>query len=86
MQSSTSGHPRRDTRRWGISSLAMAAVGLLAGSAAAGGNCPADITGDGQVDGADLSVVLGGWGLGGVSDITGDGITNGTDLGVLLGS
>ena len=64
----------------------MAAVGLLAGSSAAGGNCPADITGDGQVDGADLSVLLGGWGLGGISDITGDGVTNGTDLGVLLGS
>ena len=68
---------------------ALTAIGLsmlFAGLASAGGSCPADVTGDGEVDGADLSVVLGGWGQPGPSDISGDGNTDGTDLGLLLGS
>jgi hypothetical protein len=46
---------------------------------------PADINGDGQVDGADLSQLLGGWGQPGVTDINNDGITDGADLSQLLG-
>ena len=68
---------------------ALTAIGLsmlFAGLASAGGSCPADVTGDGEVDGADLSVVLGGWGQPGPSDISGDGNTDGTDIGLLLGS
>jgi predicted outer membrane repeat protein len=38
--------------------LAMAEVGILEA-----GPCPADLNGDGQVDGQDLAVVLGAWGL-----------------------
>jgi hypothetical protein len=40
---------------------------------------------DGQIDGSDLGVLLGGWGTA-VTDITGDGNTDGADLGVLLGA
>jgi hypothetical protein len=47
--------------------------------------CPADLDGNGNVDGADLAILLGGWGgLGG--DIDGNGITDGADLAVLLGA
>ncbi|MFZ9692740.1 MAG: hypothetical protein ACO3EP_11940, partial [Phycisphaerales bacterium] len=85
MSISSSRLSRSACRSWRLATWGLM-VGLCSPSALGGGNCPADVTGDGQVDGADLSVVLGGWGLGGVSDITGDGITNGTALGVLLGS
>ena len=48
------------------------------------GDCPADLSGDGIVDGADLGLMLSAWGLPGASDLTGDGITDGADLGTLL--
>ena len=41
-----------------------------------GGNCPWDLNGDGQVDGADLGILLGGWGA----------PYDGGDLGELLAS
>lgn len=53
---------------------------------------PGDLDGDGDVDGADLGLMLGAWGpcdrncppcLG---DLNGDCAVNGADLGVLLGS
>ena len=47
---------------------------------------PADLNGDGVVNGADLGFMLGGWGLPGITDINHDGTTNGADLGQLLGS
>jgi hypothetical protein len=47
--------------------------------------CAADLTGDGQVDGADLGLLLGSWG-GAQGDLTGDGFTDGADLGLLLGA
>jgi hypothetical protein len=47
--------------------------------------CPADLTGDGQVDGADLGLLLGSWG-GAQGDLNGDGNTDGADLGLLLGA
>ncbi|MBL9149961.1 MAG: hypothetical protein JNM94_14830 [Phycisphaerae bacterium] len=50
------------------------------------GFCAPDLNIDGKVDGADLGVLLGGWGTSGVSDINDDGITNGQDLGLLLGA
>lgn len=56
---------------------------------AAGGN-PADLNGDGVVNGADLGVMLGAWGACPpppcVADLTGDGTVDGADLGVLLGA
>ncbi|MGA1466671.1 MAG: M14 family metallopeptidase [Phycisphaerales bacterium] len=45
-----------------------------------------DLDGDGVVNGADLAVLLGGWGGAGAGDLDGDGIVGGADLAVLLGA
>lgn len=45
----------------------------------------ADITGDGIVDGADLTALLGNWNGSGIGDFNGDGIVDGADLTFLLG-
>jgi len=45
---------------------------------------PADLNGDGVVNGADLGILLANWGNAGVGDITGDGLVDGADLGLLL--
>jgi hypothetical protein len=54
-----------------------------------GVNCqasrPADLNGDGVVNGTDLGRMLGGWGQPGPTDLNGDGVTNGTDMGLMLG-
>lgn len=47
-------------------------------------SCPADLNGDGSVNGGDLASVLGSWGSAGASDLNGDGTTNGADLAVIL--
>jgi len=48
---------------------------------------PADLNGDGIVDGADLGALLGAWGSTDPSaDLNGDGIVDGADLGSLLGA
>jgi len=47
---------------------------------------PADLDGNGRVDGADLSLLLGNYNGSGVGDINHDGIVNGADLGRLLGA
>ncbi|MGA1467062.1 MAG: hypothetical protein ACO38V_05430, partial [Phycisphaerales bacterium] len=52
--------------------------------------CFGDLTGDGVIDGADLSVMLGFWGPCNIgfcetADLTGDGQIDGADLSVLLG-
>ncbi len=46
---------------------------------------PADLNGDGTVNGADLGLLLGAWGTAG-GDVDGDGDTDGADLGLLLGA
>ena len=46
--------------------------------------CPGDLNGDGVVNAADLSSLLGAWGTAG-GDIDGDGTTNAADLSALLG-
>jgi len=51
--------------------------------------CPADINGDGVVNGADIAILLGAWGPAGSSgtaDLNGDGVVNGADLATMLGS
>jgi hypothetical protein len=50
--------------------------------------CPADLNGDGAVNGADLGLMLGAWGVcpGCAADLNTDGVVNGADLGLLLGS
>lgn len=48
---------------------------------------PADVNGDGSVDGIDLSIVLGFWGLSAdIADINNDGIVDGVDLSIILGA
>jgi hypothetical protein len=49
-------------------------------------NCPADLTGDGSVDGQDLGVLLGNWGGTGAGNLNGDSAVDGVDLGILLGN
>ncbi|MHC4976704.1 MAG: hypothetical protein ACYTF7_08880 [Planctomycetota bacterium] len=46
--------------------------------------CPADLSGNGTVDGADLGLLLSGWGNPGAYDLDGDGDVDGADLGLLL--
>jgi hypothetical protein len=46
---------------------------------------PADLNGDGAVDGADLGLLLGQWGGAGSGDLNDDGVVDGADLGLLLG-
>ena len=45
---------------------------------------PADLNGDGVVNGADLAILLIGWGGNGAGDLNNDGIINGADLATLL--
>jgi len=47
---------------------------------------PGDLNGDGIVNGADLAIVLGNWGLPGVGDANGDGTTDGADIAIVLGN
>jgi hypothetical protein len=52
-----------------------------------GGNCPADLSGDGHVNGADLGMLLSAWnasGPGGPGDLDGSSTVDGADLGLLL--
>lgn len=46
--------------------------------------CPADLSGDSVVSGADLAAMLAAWGTAGASDLNLDGTTDGADLAVLL--
>lgn len=46
-----------------------------------------DLNGDGLVDGADISILLGAWGTADpIADLTGDGNVDGADLAVVLGN
>ena len=45
---------------------------------------PADLDGDGNVNGSDLGLLLANWGGVGIGDINEDGIVDGGDLGLLL--
>jgi hypothetical protein len=45
--------------------------------------CPADLDGNGEVNGADFGLLAAGWGTP-AADINGDGTTNGADVGVLV--
>ncbi|MCH2161082.1 MAG: hypothetical protein MK085_04330 [Phycisphaerales bacterium] len=47
--------------------------------------CLGDLTGDGEVNGADLGLMIAMWGTPD-GDLTGDGMTNGADLGLLIAS
>ena len=50
---------------------------------------PGDLNGDGRVDGADLGLLLAGWGTCGTpcpADLDANGVVNGADIGILLGN
>jgi len=69
----------------------VAGVGASAGAGtltvrqpgSACGGCPADLSGDGIIDGTDLSALLAAWGSS-TADISGDGTVDGLDLSVML--
>lgn len=46
--------------------------------------CSADLNDDGEVNGADIGLLLADWGFAGAGDLNGDGTTNGADIGLLL--
>ena len=50
------------------------------------GGIPGDFNGDGDVNGADLGLLLGAWGPcpGCPEDLNGDGVVSGADIGLLL--
>ncbi len=50
--------------------------------------CVGDLNGDGMVDGADLGLLIGGWGAvgAGIGDLNGDELVDGADLGLMIGA
>lgn len=68
-----------------VTEAAIDAVVITGGSCPVSTPCPSDLDHSGGVDGADLAVLLGGWG-GAAGDLNGDGTTDGADLAVLLGA
>ncbi len=50
--------------------------------------CPADLNGDGAVNGADVGLMIGQWGAcaGCDADLNGDGLVDGADFGLLIGA
>lgn len=47
---------------------------------------PGDLNGDGFVNGADLTIILGAWGPGSEGDLNGDGVADGADITIVLGN
>jgi hypothetical protein len=58
--------------------------GGIAGGTPCG--CTADLTGDGMIDAADLSILLGQWGGPGSANLDGSGFVSAADLSILLGA
>jgi hypothetical protein len=82
---------RTGPTRLAIERFVAATAAAIATAAAAASSCPADLNGDGVVNGADLAILLQGWGRCPPKppcpgDITGDGMVGGADLGVVLQS
>ncbi|MDA0658834.1 MAG: hypothetical protein O2931_08425 [Planctomycetota bacterium] len=65
-------------------SIAGAPNGLFPSVIAGGGTSPADLTGDGRIDAADLSVIFGNWARSGAGDLSGDGIVDAADLAIVF--
>jgi hypothetical protein len=51
---------------------------------ASGSACQGDLDGSGEVDGADLGLLLANWDEAGLGDLDGSGVVDGADLGLLL--
>jgi len=77
-----SDQPNNSTTEAGIDSFQLETVLCNA-------PCPADLSGDGLVNGADIAIVLGGWGTTGAPGLPGDadlnGVVDGADVAVILG-
>ena len=65
-------------------SAADSGTGILTITGPEAPDCPGDFNGDGVIDGADLTILLGDWG-GAAADLNGDGVVDGADLTILLG-
>jgi hypothetical protein len=66
---------------------ALAKLEITSGICETANPCPADLSGDGVVDAADLANLLGAWAnAGGDQDLDGSGTVDGGDLAVLLGA
>jgi hypothetical protein len=48
--------------------------------------CIGDLNGDSTIDGADLGMLLGAWGMSGSADLDNSGAVDGADLGTMLGA
>ena len=71
------GEPQPDPSPYGLHYvLRLDCAGCLLG----------DLDGNGSVGPADLAILLGAWGGGGVADLNGDGLVGPADLGLLLGA
>ena len=69
----------------GTGSLIEAAVDEVRIKIVACGGNPLDLNGDGQVDAADLAVLLSNWGNSGIGDVNNSGSVDAGDLATLLG-
>src|SRR5262249_45027219 len=70
------------TTGMGAGNWMLRAVGAPGSGCFAG--MPADLTGDGAVNAADLAVLLGAWGQSGACDLDADGVVSSSDLAILL--
>ena len=72
-----------------IAAAALAFTLTLSATTVASAQCP-DVIPSGNVDGVDLSAVLGAWGSDGSgaynTDVNGNGLVDGGDLGIVLGA
>ncbi len=75
---------RFQARDLGTGSLVEAGVDFVRVSISGCADVPADLNGDGIVDGADISMLLNNWGGAGIGDIDGNGIVDAADLSALL--
>lgn len=78
------------TYRVSIGAFGTAGFGAGTVSVTQSGNCPqpcpADLDGNGVINAADLTILLGAWGTSGSADISGNGSVGAEDLALLLGA
>jgi hypothetical protein len=74
---SISDSPDNSTTEAGIDDFSISVVTCV-------NPCVGDLDGNGVVNGADLGMLLAGWGTAGNADLDANGTTNGADLGLLL--
>jgi hypothetical protein len=75
---------KRSMRHSFVAALLAALSAVCAHAGLAFCPCPADLNGDGEIDGADLGLLLADWDEDGPADLNYDGRVDGADLGLLL--